>query len=265
VDAPAPGPLTLSIDVGGTGLKASVLDGSGALCAEPVRAPTTYPMGPDQMVEALARLVAALPRPDRVSVGFPGMVRGGRILSAPKFNTVAGPETEIDPDLDAAWRTFDLADALEARLGHPTRVANDADVQGAAVVAGHGLELVVTLGTGVGTAVFADGHLAPHLELAHQPFRRGETYDQQIGDAARHSVGNRRWNTRVAEAMANFDALLFPDHVFIGGGNARHVDLDRLGLVGKVTVVDETAGILGGYRLWVPAGGSTTQREVSGT
>jgi len=251
--APARGPITLAIDVGGTGLKASVLDADGAMTAPRVQTVTTYPMGPERMVEELARLVVPLPAYDRISVGFPGMVRSGRILSAPKFNTVGGPETEVDPDLDAAWHRFDLASAVQARLGRPTRVANDADMQGAAVVRGRGLEMVVTLGTGVGTALFSDGHLAPHLELAHQPFREGETYDRQIGDAARHEIGDGPWNARVAEALANFDALVFFDHLFVGGGNAVNVDLGVLGLGDRVTVIDNTAGILGGFQLWEPA------------
>ena len=195
------GPLTLAIDIGGTGLKASVLDAQGAMVADRVVVKTTYPCPPAKLVDDLAALVAPLPTADRISAGFPGMVRKGRVLSAPHFVTDAGPGTKVDDELVAQWDHFDLAGALSKRLGKPTRVANDADLQGAAVVSGKGLELVITLGTGVGTALFYDGRLLPHLEFAHTPFRKGETYNEQLGDAARKEVGNGRWNKRVRRAV----------------------------------------------------------------
>jgi polyphosphate glucokinase len=252
---PAPEhPFTLAIDVGGTGLKASVLGQDGGMVADRVKVETKYPMPPDGengLVAALTKLVQPLPEADRVSCGFPGMVRGGHVLSAPHFVTKHGPGTEVDPKLFAAWSDFDLASALAAALNKPTKVANDADVQGAAVVKGTGLELVITLGTGFGTAVFMDGQLLPHLELAHQPFRKDETYNDQLGELARKKVGDKRWNRRVREAIACLDALFFFDHLFIGGGNASRVDRDELGdVLARITVVDNTAGILGGIKLW---------------
>jgi polyphosphate glucokinase len=247
-------PFTLAIDIGGTGLKASVLSKDGTMVADRVKVDTTYPMPPDGeggLVPTLAKLVKPLPEADRVSCGFPGMVRRGHVLSAPHFVTKKGPGTPVDPKLFAAWSDFDLATTLTSALGKPTKVANDADVQGAAVVEGKGLELVITLGTGYGTAVFMDGSLLPHLEIAHQPFRKGETYNDQLGEAARKKVGDKHWNQRVREAIACMDALFFFDHLFIGGGNARRVDRDDLGdLLPRITVVDNTAGILGGIKLW---------------
>jgi len=240
-------PYTLAIDIGGTGLKASVLDATGVMMADRVVVKTTYPCPPATMVEDLAQLVAPLPPAARVSAGFPGMVRNGRVLSAPHFVTEHGPGSAIDPELVRQWSGFDLAGALSARLGKPTRVANDADIQGAAVVTGHGLELVVTLGTGVGTAFFYDGRLLPHLEFAHHPFLKGDTYNEQLGDAARKDVGNARWNKRVRKAVATLRALSFFDHCYIGGGNAKKLHGD---LGDDVTTIDNTAGILGGIRLW---------------
>jgi polyphosphate glucokinase len=247
-------PFTLAIDIGGTGLKASVLDASGAMVADRVKIATTYPLPPtgDQgLVGRLLTLVKPLPEADRVSAGFPGMVRGGRVLSAPAFSTSKGLGSPVDHRLAKAWSGFDLAGALHQELGKPTRVANDADVQGAAVVAGRGFEFVITLGTGFGTALFMDGRLLPHLEIAHQPFRKGETYNEQLGERARKDIGPDRWNRRVRKAIDQLDAMLFFDHLYLGGGNARRVDRDELGSrLPRITVVDNTAGILGGIRLW---------------
>jgi polyphosphate glucokinase len=224
------------------------------MVANRVRVPTTYPMPPTGeggMVPALVKLVASLPGADRISAGFPGMVRGGHILSAPHFVTESGPGSPVDPKLQKAWDRFDLAAALAEALGKPAKVANDADVQGLAVVSGKEFELVITLGTGFGTATFLDGRLLPHLEIAHQPFRKGETYNDQLGERTRKEIGDHRWNHRVLKAVETLDSLLFFDHLYIGGGNARRVTRDHLGdLLEKTTVVDNTAGILGGIKLW---------------
>lgn len=241
------GPLTLAIDIGGTGLKASVLDAHGAMVADRVIVKTTYPCTPAKLVDDLVALVAPLPPAERVSAGFPGMIRKGRVLSAPHFVTEAGPGTKVDEDLVAQWANFDLAGTLRKRLGKPTRVANDADIQGAAVVAGKGLELVITLGTGVGTALFYDGRLLPHLEFAHHPFRKGDTYNEQLGEPIRRDIGDKRWNRRVRIAVDTLRALTFFDHCYIGGGNAKRITEE---LPDDVTTVDNSAGILGGIKLW---------------
>jgi len=240
-------PTTLAIDIGGTGLKAIVLDAEGKPLHDRVRIPTTFPMPPTTLVEDLAKLVADLPAYDRVSVGFPGAVRDGKVRTAPAFSTKRGLGTEVDPDLVQAWDEFDLATALGAALGKPCRVANDADVQGAGAVSGVGLEFVMTLGTGVGTAAFSDGALALHLELAHHPLAGGETYNEYLGDAALQKIGKKKWNKRVAKAVAVVDALALPDAILIGGGNAKHLNTD---VSPKVRIVDNTAGLLGGIRLW---------------
>jgi polyphosphate glucokinase len=241
-------PFTLSVDVGGTGLKASVLDADGAMVADRVRVPTTYPMPPANLLDLVKRLVGPLPTSERASVGFPGMVRDGLVLSAPHFSTEHGPDSPTDPELAKLWSRFPLAVTLTEAFGIPTKVANDADIQGLAVVSGQGLELVITLGTGFGTGLFYRGQLMPHLEIAHQPFRKGETYNDQLGEATRKEVGEARWNKRVHKAIANLRALTFFDHLYIGGGNSRRVVRDEL--PADVTIVDNTAGILGGIKLW---------------
>ncbi len=251
VDRPDPEhPFTLAVDIGGTGLKASVLDANGAMVADRVKIPTPYPLPPDKLVASLQRLVAPLPTAERAACGFPGMVRGGVVLSAPHFVNEAGPGSDVDHHLVKLWQRFDLAAALTEAFGIPTKAANDADIQGAAVVEGTGLELVITLGTGFGTGLFYDGELLPHLEIAHQPFRKGETYDEQLGEATRKEIGETRWNKRVMKAIDHMRSLTLFDHLYIGGGNSRRVL--RRHLPDDVTVVDNTAGILGGIRLWVP-------------
>ena len=241
-------PLTLAVDVGGTGLKASVLDADGAMVADRVKVPTPYPIPPEKLVTTLGKLVAPLPKAERASVGFPGMVRAGRVLSAPHFSCKHGPGSAVDDELAALWSNFDLTTALTEAFGMPTKVANDADVQGAAVVSGNGLEFVMTLGTGFGSGLFYEGRMMPHLEIAHQPFRKGETYNDQIGEAARKEIGEERWNRRVQKAIKNMRALMFFDHLYIGGGNSRRLVRDDLD--DDVTIVDNTAGILGGIKLW---------------
>jgi polyphosphate glucokinase len=143
---------------------------------------------------------------------------------------------------------FDLATALSDAFGVPTKVANDADVQGCAVVTGEGFEFVMTLGTGVGTAMFLDGRLLTHIEGGHAPFRKGDSFEDQLGNVARKDVGNDRWRKRVLEAIVAYDRFLFFDTIHIGGGNAKH--LDPADLPHKARIVANTAGITGGVRLW---------------
>ena len=128
----------LCIDVGGTGLKAAVISPRGKYLVKRHRVRTPKHRKPRQIVKALADLVAPMGGFDHVTIGFPGVVKDGRIISAPHFGT-------------RDWKGFDLASALRKKWGKPVKVLNDADVQGLAVIKGKGLELVCTLGTGFGT------------------------------------------------------------------------------------------------------------------
>jgi polyphosphate glucokinase len=240
-------PTTLAFDIGGTGLKASVLDGKGRMVHDRVRVPTPYPCPPKVLLANLRTMAKGLPEFDRVSVAFPGVVRHGKVLSAPNLVRAAGTDSDIDPALVALWHGFDLGRAVERSFRTPTRVLNDADMQGLDTVKGKGLEVVITLGTGFGSSVFEDGVLGPHLELSHHPFRKGETYDEQLGDVARKRIGRKKWNKRVADAIEALDALLLFDHLYIGGGNTKHLTID---LPARVTVIDPNAGLLGAFELW---------------
>ena len=224
----------LAIDIGGTGLKAAVLDSEGNMLTERVRVETPPDLRPELLVDTLVKLVEPLPASECVSVGFPGVVREGRVITAPNLGT-------------EAFKGFDLASALTERLGKPVRVLNDADMQGLGAVEGHGVEMVVTLGTGFGSAIFVDGRLGPHLELSHHPFRKDETYDQQLGNAAYKKIGKKKWNRRVKQAIKALRSLTNFDRLYIGGGNAKRLNFE---LGPDVQTVPNEYGIKGGARLW---------------
>jgi polyphosphate glucokinase len=239
--------LTLAIDVGGSGLKATVLDPDGEMTSERVRRETPYPCTPPVLLDELTALAATQPAYDRVSVGFPGAIRSGRVREVPAFSR-RGPGQDPDPELVALWHGFELEAALRERFDAPVRVANDADVQGSAVVSGHGLELVITLGTGVGCAIFFDGVLLPHMELSHGRFGEGLSIEVACGDNQREEIGKQAWRARVLDALEAFEAMVLPDHVYIGGGNAKKLDPDTLGP--NRTLVPNISGLLGGIALW---------------
>jgi len=234
--AAAGAPFTLAVDIGGTNIKAAVLDCAGHLVAAQIRTPTPKEATPQAVLEAIAGLAAQLPPIQRISVGFPGVVKGSKVLTAPNLGT-------------RHWAGFELIGALSQRFGVPARVLNDAAVQGLGVVEGHGLECVVTLGTGVGCALFRNGRLLLHLELGQHRARRGKTYDQYIGQAALAKKGPQRWNERVRRAIDTVTGLTTCDVLYIGGGNARKIAFE---VPRHVRIVSNTAGLTGGLRLWEP-------------
>jgi polyphosphate glucokinase len=243
-----PDVLTLSIDIGGSGFKASIVNAQGVMTTERVRVDTPYPCPPERLVETLVELVGPLTSSaHRVSLGFPGLVRHGHVIEVPSLSRLEYGG-ERDPEMAEAWHGFDLAHTLAQAFQLPTKVVNDADMQGCAVARGDGLEFVVTFGTGVGTALFHNGTLLPHLELSHGPFRDGMSFDIALGNAQRKEIGNERWAKRVRKAIKDFDAMLFFDTVYVGGGNAKHLSPGDIGPKGEI--VPNTSGILGGVRVW---------------
>lgn len=237
---------TLAIDVGGNGIKALVLDSNGVPLNERRRIDTPYPCPPELFLTLIADLVEGFPVFDRVSVGFPAMVRDGKTLRVAPFSRAVkdGPR---DPELFDLWDGYPLQGKISAMFGVPTLLANDADVQGCAVVSGTGTEFVMTLGTGVGTALFHHGNLLPHMELSHGNFG-GESIDIQLGNANRKIIGNNRWIELVESAVKDFSAKLFPDRIYIGGGNSKFLNGAELGPL--VEIVSNTAGLMGGIKLW---------------
>jgi polyphosphate glucokinase len=238
---------TLSFDVGGTGIKFTVLDRSGDPIAELGRVATPYPCPPERLVDTLLDLAEELPPFERVSVGLPGMIRHGVVITTPHFVCDAGPFTPRNPELVKAWARWDAGAALNHAFGCPVRVINDAELAGFAVIEGSGLEVLLAFGTGLGAALYDDGQLLPKLELSQAPFRDGETYDQQLGDHARLALGNVRWSRRVAMALDRWYPVLGWDRLYLGGGNAHHLTGD-LGY--RATRVGNEAGVRGGHKLW---------------
>ncbi|MEH2287974.1 ROK family protein [Nostoc sp.] len=224
---------TLSVDIGGSGVKAIVLDITGHSVTERVRLETPKPATPDVVINAIAALAAAQGEFDRVSVGFPGVVRSG--------------VTETAVNLHPDWIGFNLETALSKQLNKPIRVINDADMQGFGAIALEGVELVITLGTGFGSALFVDGKLVPNMEMGHHPFRKGETYEQQLGRAELEKIGEKRWNRRLEKAIASLQHLFNYDYLYIGGGEAVKVNLQ---LPSNVKLIPNITGLLGGIALW---------------
>lgn len=221
------GPYTLSIDIGGTRMKACVLDVGGRPLSTPQISATPRPSPPDAVMATIHELVGKLEGFDRISIGFPGVVRGPLIVTAPNLGT---PQ----------WVGYDIVKALMHRYGVPVRVLNDAAVQGLGVVRGPGLETVITLGTGIGCSVFRDRRWLLHLELALDAF---------AGNAVLTNYGALAWNERVGETVAVVSRLTACERLYVGGGNARKVTIQ---LPPHVEIVDNVGGLTGGLRMWEP-------------
>jgi polyphosphate glucokinase len=228
-------PKFLSIDIGGSHIKATILNNKGALQMDYDKIPTPLPANPENVVNAIKKLVKSFASYDMVSVGFPGYVKNGVIKTAPNLGS-------------DFWKDFDLSKKLENELGKPTRVVNDADMQGLGIVSGKGLEMVITLGTGFGTALLVDGQLMPHLELAHHPFAKGKTYDDYVGERALEKEGFQKWNRRMKKVLNVLKTVINYDTLYIGGGNSDKLNfkLDK-----NIKIVTNQDGIKGGSRLWL--------------
>lgn len=220
--------------------------------AHPIRVPTPYPLTTELFVQTLVDLAAQLPKADRATVGMPGMIRHGVVITTPHYITKSGPRTRVLPELVVQWEGFDVKAALETAFGIPTRVLNDAEVHGAGVIAGQGLELVLTLGTGLGCAIYDGGHLAPHLEMSQAPVRWGLSYDTYIGEHERRRLGDALWSRRIARVVDGLRPVFMWDRLYIGGGNSRHITPIVLAKLGDdVVIVPNTAAMVGGARAWL--------------
>ena len=231
------GLITFCLDIGGTGIKGFTADAADREISERVRIETPHPATPKAVLVVVKEIVAQMPHFDRVAAGFPGVVVKGRTLTA--------------PNLDPAWEGFDLGKALEKLTGRPVRVANDAGVQGLAVIEGAGTELVLTLGTGMGFALYVDGHYVPNVEMAHHPFRNKKTYEELVSNAALQDVGKKKWNRRVKKVIQQLAPIFNYRVLYIGGGNAKEIEFK---LPKNAKIIENVAGLLGGVKLWQQPG-----------
>ena len=242
---------TLTIDCGGGSIKAAVLDAAGTMRSAPIRVPTPYPLTTELFMQTLTQLANQLPKAARATVGIPGMIRHGVVISTPHYVTKTGPRSIVLPELVDQWRGFDARSQLSESFGIPTLVLNDAEVHGAGVVAGSGLEVVVTLGTGLGYALFDGGKLAPHLELSQAPVRFQQTYDTYVGETERKRLGDLFWSRRVRKLIDGLRPVFVWDRLYLGGGNARNIKLEIVEKLGDdVVIVPNSAALVGGVRAW---------------
>lgn len=224
----------LSIDIGGSHIKSTILNEKGELQKNYEKVVTPNPASPDNVIKSIKTLVKDFPEYDKISVGFPGYVKDGVVKTAPNLDT-------------SLWKDVDFAKKLEENLGKPAKVVNDADMQGLGVVEGKGFELVITLGTGFGTALLFNGSLLPHLEFSHQPFGKSDSYDKYIGEAALEKIGAKKWNKRMQKVFDVLKTVFNYDYLYIGGGNS---DLLTFKLDKNMKIVKNADGIKGGSRLW---------------
>jgi polyphosphate glucokinase len=225
---------TLAVDIGGGSIKASVLDDHGEAMSETLTRQTPSPAEPTAVFQLIHDMATVLPAHGRVSVGFPGVVKEGVAHNAPNLGT-------------ELWRGVRLNERLAVLLRLPVRAINDADLQGLGVARGTGVELVLTLGTGMGSALFTEGVLVPNLELGHHPLRDGLTYEDLVRDSELKRIGPIEWSERVLGALAQLALTFNYDRLHLGGGNVRHL---RAELPENVSVFSFEAAMRGAHRLW---------------
>ncbi len=224
----------LSIDIGGSHIKGTILNDEGEWQTEYNKLTTPEHAKPADVIKVIKNLVNGMPDYDKVSVGFPGYVRNGVVYTAPNLG-------------NDFWKNIDLGQQISNTLGKPVRLVNDADQLGLGVVSGNGFELACTLGTGFGTAVLIDGNLLPHLELAHHPISKDRDYDEYIGNKALVKEGKEKWNKRMTKVLAVLKTVFNYDRLYLGGGSVQKLTIP---LEGNIHIFSNTDGIKGGAKLW---------------
>jgi polyphosphate glucokinase len=224
----------LAIDIGGSHIKATVLNSRGDFLEEYKSEKTPVPASPDKVMALIKNLVQHFTTYDKIAAGFPGFVKEGIVKTAPK----------LENDL---WKNYPLAQCLEQILGKPALAINDADLQGLALSSGKGVEMMITLGTGFGSAILRDGILLPHLEMSQHPITKKKNYNDYVGEEALLKIGKKRWNKRMKKVIGILKTVFNYDHLYISGGNAAliHFPLEK-----NISITDNRDGIKGGAILW---------------
>lgn len=224
----------LSIDIGGTSIKACLLTPEGSLFSEYTKLPTPKNSAPAEVLKVIKELVSPLTDYGKIAIGFPGYVKHGIVETAPNL-------------AKNKWAGFNLAQEVSDLLDKPVRLINDADQQALGIIGGKGFEIVLTLGTGFGTSLTYDGELLPHLELAHLPVTKTKDYDDYIGDRAFEKEGEKKWNERLQRIIQIYKTVFNYDELYLGGGNAKHISFE---LDHNIHIVSNRDGIKGGAKLW---------------
>ena len=224
----------LAIDIGGSHIKATILDNEGKFLKEYEREKTPSPPSPEKVMSLIKELASRFPEYNRITAGFPGYVKNGIIKTAPKLG-------------NDVWKDYDLQQQLQKGLGKPALVINDADLQGLSLAKGKGIEMVITLGTGFGSAVMKDGILIPHLEMSQHPFTKNKNYNDYVGEETLLKIGEKKWNKRMKKVIRVLSTVFNYDHLYISGGNAK---LLKFKLDKNISIASNQEGIKGGAILW---------------
>jgi polyphosphate glucokinase len=205
----------LGIDIGGSGIKAAPVDvTTGKLLADRLKVDTPRPALPDQVADQVKELTTAFNWSGPVGITFPGVVIDG--------------VTRTAANLDPAWIGLNTAEFLAQAVGNPVRVLNDADAAGVAEmtfgagVGEQGTVLMLTFGTGIGSALFIKGILVPNTEFGHVEIR-GQDAEKRASERAKelHDLSWGKWAERVDEYLQHIEAVLWPSLFIVGGGVSR--------------------------------------------
>lgn len=208
----------LGIDVGGTGIKAAIVTvATGALSAEKKRIPTPRPATPEAIAKVIQKIVNHFNWEGPVGCGFPTPLKHGKCMSG--------------GNLHAAWKDINVAALFKNATGNEFTVVNDADAAGIAEInfgAGKGKKgvvIMITLGTGIGSAVFLDGKLLPNTEFGHLFNRHGDSFESYAADSARKNekLSQKKWGKRLDKYFNHLNFMMSPDLIIIGGGASKRV------------------------------------------
>lgn len=224
----------LTIDIGGSHIKETVLNNNGDFLQDYEREKTPQPSTPDKVLELIKTIALRFSSYDKIAAGFPGYVKNGVIKTAPKLG-------------NDVWRNFPLAEKLQEMLGKPALVINDADLQGLALTSGKGIEMMITLGTAFGSSIMRDGILLPHLEMSQLPITKRKNYNDYVGEEALLKIGKKKWNKRMEKVICILKTVFNYDHLYISGGNAALITFK---IDSNITISNNKDGIKGGAFLW---------------
>ena len=212
----------LAIDIGATNIKFCRVDAQGEMLESVRRRPTPYPCPPEKLVEVLSERILQ-GEATKIGVGFPGEFESGHVVRPGNLSRPGGFATEVDPDLEAQWRGFALEDVLRERTNRDVRVVNDATLAALGCIEGEGVEVVLTLGTGLGLALSVDGEMRKVRDVGAEIFRDHLSYDQVLGERAR-ATDEQEWFHSVDEVIQKFAQEFGARTIHLAGGNARRVD-----------------------------------------